>query len=249
MVRGYANGAGFLAGALWDLMVCNEEARYGNGEPARHFYPTTAEAMLLEERFGAVLAQELLQGTRAATGKQLRGKGWTVPILPGKQIEAYGQNLAATLAKKSQNALRLLKQHLVRQLVGLVKELTKVEVGAPVSEHVSGVGGEDVVALAEHIHLETPAKNVVLVKLSRSPKQVGDQEWVRELGQVWAQIQQNDSGKAVVLASEDGEVLPGLERAIAAGVAQAFQRRLMESEVPGGAALEGNSEGPGWLIS
>src|SRR5260370_39602016 len=113
--------------------------------------------MGLEERGGGVKGEELLQGTRAATGKQLRGKGWTCPILPGKQIEAYGQNLAATLAKKSQNALRLLKQHLVRQLEGLVKELTKVEVGAPVSEHVSEAGGEDVAALAEHMHMETPS--------------------------------------------------------------------------------------------
>src|SRR5260370_36129230 len=110
MVRGYAIGAGFLAAALCDLMVCNEEASYGYSDPAGHFYPTTAEAMLLEERFGAVLAQEVLQGTRAGAGKQLRGKGWTGPLQPGQQVEAYGENVAATLARKSQDALRLWSQ-------------------------------------------------------------------------------------------------------------------------------------------
>src|SRR5260370_8882500 len=191
MVRGYAIGAGFLAAALCDLMVCNEEASYGYSDPASHFYPTTAEAMLLEERFGAVLAQELLQGTRAATGKQLRGKGWTCPILPGKRIEACGQDLAATLAKKSQNALRLLKQHLVRNLVDLVEELKQVEAGVAATEHSSQTVATENISSAEHIQVETPTENVVLIKWGGSQRQVGVQEWVRELGQGWAKIQQN----------------------------------------------------------
>src|SRR5260370_36967399 len=128
--------------------------------------------MGLEERGGGVKGEELLQGTRAATGKQLRGKGWTCPILPGKQIEAYGQNLAATLAKKSQNALRLLKQHLVRNLVDLVEELKQVEAEVAATEHSSQTVATEQISSAEHIHVETPTENVVLINWGGSQRQV-----------------------------------------------------------------------------
>ena len=137
-------GAGLLAAALCDFMVCNEDATYGYTDLTNDFYPTVAEAMLLEERFGRIQAHDLLYLTMAATGWQLRAKGWTCPIVAREQIEAYAQNLAATLATKSQNALRLLKQHLTRSLAGVVKELTYVEAAAPATEHPSETFRKDI---------------------------------------------------------------------------------------------------------
>ena len=126
-VEGDATGAGLLAAALCDFMVCSEEASYGYTDAQHPVYPTPGEANLFSERFGAVQAQDLLYGASIATGKQLRAKGWTCPIVPGAEVEGYARKLASTLATKSQVSLGLLKQHLIRDLAGLVKALTRAE--------------------------------------------------------------------------------------------------------------------------
>ena len=130
VVEGDATGAGLLAAALCDFMVCSEEATYGYTDAQHPVYLTPGEANLFSERFGAVQAQDFLYRAKAATGKQLRAKGWTCPIVPRVEVERYARTLAASLAAKSQTSLGLLKQHLARDLSGLVKALTGAEAGA-----------------------------------------------------------------------------------------------------------------------
>src|SRR5262249_50144991 len=77
VLEGDAIGAGFLFAALCDFMVCNEDAQYGYTDAQRHYYPTTAEAIVFGARFGEVLARDLLYVSTASTGRRLRGKGWT----------------------------------------------------------------------------------------------------------------------------------------------------------------------------
>src|SRR5262249_59736453 len=173
VLEGDAIGAGFLFAALCDFMVCNEDAQYGYTDPQRYFYPTTAEMILFGERFGEVLAQDLLYLSTASTGKRLRSKGWTCPLLPGAQVEAYARELASAMATKSRDALRLLKGHLTRRLVGLVEALTRVEVGAAETENppdarISVDRGTD----PEHIHLDTSAENVLVIKFRNVDEQV-----------------------------------------------------------------------------
>jgi acyl transferase domain-containing protein/enoyl-CoA hydratase/carnithine racemase/acyl carrier protein len=125
VLRGDTGYGGFMAAALCDFMVCNEDARYGNAAV------TDAEAALLRERFGAAQADDfLLEASR--TGRQLREKGWTCPIVPGAQVDARAEALAIELANKPQDALRLLKQHLTRRLMELVDALPRL--AANVSE-------------------------------------------------------------------------------------------------------------------
>jgi enoyl-CoA hydratase/carnithine racemase len=94
-------GAGLLGAALCDFMVCSEDATYGYTDAQNRFYPRTAETVLFSERFGAVQAQDLLFVTTAATGRQLRTKGWTCPIVPAAEVESYAQQLASSLVTKS----------------------------------------------------------------------------------------------------------------------------------------------------
>ena len=100
----------FLFAALCDFMVCSEDARYG----LRAIPP--AAVALLRERFGEARARDLSY----ATGRELRLGGWTGPIVPAEEVERHARELAATLATKPQDALRLLKQHLTRRLTALV---------------------------------------------------------------------------------------------------------------------------------
>ncbi|MEO8378059.1 MAG: SDR family NAD(P)-dependent oxidoreductase, partial [Acidobacteriota bacterium] len=117
-------GAAFMAAALCDFMVCSETARYGYAEGLTDAGPAGTEAALLGLRFGSVCAQELLCGP-AATGAQLRAKGWTCPIVPEAEVAVYALELASALATKPQKALRLLKRHLARDLEASVGTLTQ----------------------------------------------------------------------------------------------------------------------------
>lgn len=251
VMEGDAIGAGFLAAALCDLMVCSEEGRYGYSEPQSHFYATTEERILLSQRFGEVLAQDLLYGSGTATGRQLRKKGWTCPIVAGEQVDSYAERLAWTLAGKSQDALRVLKQHLVRDLAGLVEALTEVKAVAlasaaegPVDAMAGTIGWP-----TEHIHLDTPAEKVLVIRFCAGEGKVGIGEQVAELGRVFAQVQQSGGCRAMVLASESGEFVVGTEQGMEEEVVQEWQRLLLGVEIPVVAALEGDARGVGWLIS
>ncbi|HXH40005.1 MAG TPA: polyketide synthase, partial [Thermoanaerobaculia bacterium] len=136
-VQGDATGAGFMAAALCDFIVCNEDANYSYTDAESRFYPTAPETILLSERFGHLQAEDFLYLSPASVGRKLRAKGWTCPILPGRQVEPRALELASTLATKPQSALRLLKRHLNRRLTGLVDALTPVEAEARAMEELS----------------------------------------------------------------------------------------------------------------
>jgi polyketide synthase PksN len=136
-LQGDVIGTGFLAAALCDFMVCNDDARYGYTDAEYGFYPTTAEAVLFSARFGEVRTEDFLYGSTDSTGRQLRTGGWACPVVPWTQVEAHAQQLAATLATKSQEALRLLKAHLTRHLAGPVDALTRVDVAEAATEDAS----------------------------------------------------------------------------------------------------------------
>src|SRR5581483_6752440 len=249
VVKDDAIGAGFMAATLCDLMVLNEDASYGCTDGQRHFYPTGGEAMLFSERLGDVLAQDFLYVSPVATGRQLRAKGWTCPMAAGEQVEAYAEKLGSTLATKSQEALRLLKQHLTRSLAGWVEELRRVEAAEPALERPTDQNAETMASPSGHIRLETPAENVLLIKLGVAGKQVGAKERVAELGHLFARIQEAGCYKAIVLVSEDPDFVAGTEGVIAGDVVLELQRLLVESPIPVVAALAGDAKGHGWLIS
>src|SRR5262249_40790480 len=172
-------GAGFMAAALCDFMVCGEDATYGYTDADTQLYPTAPETILFSERFGDVLAQDLLYLSRASTGKRLRAKGWTCPVLPGAEVEAYAQKLAETLATKSQEALRLLKQHLTRRLAPLVNELAQVDVTA--AEHSSETVAKRIDSPSKHLHLETTEEGVLVIRFGVAKEEMGVRDLVADL--------------------------------------------------------------------
>ena len=243
-VEGDAAGASFLLAALCDFMVLNEDATYGYTDARNGFYPMPAETRLFCARFSEVQAQDFLYVTSVATGRQLRAKGWTCPIVSGGQVEAHAEQLATKLAAKSQEALRLLKQHLMRNVAGLVNELACVEAAV---EAPSDVVAKAIASPAQHIHLDTPAEGVLVIRLDAASRQVEPKNLVLDLGAILAEMQQAGY-KAAVLAGEESGFLSGAGQNIHENVAQDFQRVVMESEIPVVAALAGNAKGNAWLL-
>lgn len=124
-MQGNATGAGFLMGALCDMMICSEEGTYSYAD--ENFYPSENEYILLRERFGDNLLRDFLNNAKGLRGKQLMDKGWTCPVIPQDQVESYSRSLASSLARKSQESLCLLKQHLAGNIVTLANALNTVD--------------------------------------------------------------------------------------------------------------------------
>src|SRR5579864_950131 len=246
VVEGDASGAGFLLAALCDFMVLNEDATYGYTDAQNGFYPTPAETRLFSERLGDVQAQDFLYVSSTATGRQLRMKGWTCPIVAGVQVETHAEQLARTLAGKSQEALRLLKQHLMRKVAGVVKTLTRVEASTEIQ---SSVADRPIASPAPYIHLDTPAEGVVVIRCDAASRQVEPKNLVLDLGAIMAEMQQAGYKAAVLLSGEESGFVAGSGQNIDENVAQDFQRVMSESEIPVVAALAGNAKGNAWLLS
>jgi acyl transferase domain-containing protein/enoyl-CoA hydratase/carnithine racemase len=158
-------GAGFLAAALCDFMVCHEDAQYGFTDAAEDFVPTPAETSLFSERFGELRANDFLFGAGPFTGKQLRARGWTCPMLPWPEVQAHAEQLAAALAAKSRDALRLLKQHLTRNLRALVDELAPIAAAGDFAAPTDRVLKIRLDSIAELAHVGD-CKAVVLISES-----------------------------------------------------------------------------------
>ncbi len=248
-LQGDAVGAAFLAAALCDFMVCSEDATYGYTDADAHLYPTPLETTLFGERFGAVRAQDFLYLSAPATGRQLRAKGWTCPILPTAQVEASARKLASTLAAKPQAALRLLKQHLMRHLAGMAKELTPIGVAVPATESRSNTGTMAIASPAKYIQLNSPVANVLVIKFCAGGETVGMEESVADLTAMFTTIHRNTDYKAIVLVSEHPDFIPGAGDAVAENAILAFQHLVVEAPIPVVAALDGDAQGNAWLLS
>ncbi|MGZ5445522.1 MAG: SDR family NAD(P)-dependent oxidoreductase [Thermoanaerobaculia bacterium] len=220
VLQGDIVGAGFLATALCDFMVCNQDAVYGFTDPQRRFCPTVAEGALFGKRFGAGRAQDFLYGGTPSTGRDLRAKGWTCPIVPFTEVEAHAERLASALATKSRKSLRLLKQHLTRDLSPLVDALASV-------------------AVVEDGRLETVDGATSRVRVVELDAPVSD--LAAHLREAVAEAER--SGDAIVLTTASDEL------AIRDVVLLDLGRVLVESEVPVVAALAGNARGNAWLLA
>ncbi|MES2350366.1 MAG: SDR family NAD(P)-dependent oxidoreductase, partial [Pseudomonadota bacterium] len=118
---GEVTGAGWLAGALCDFMVCCEDGRYGYRQASGMAVDACAAA-LLHERFGTAMARQLLAQEAPVSGAVLLAQGWTFPVVPASQLDGHALKLAGVLASHSLDALHLLKQHLARHLVALLND-------------------------------------------------------------------------------------------------------------------------------
>jgi acyl transferase domain-containing protein/enoyl-CoA hydratase/carnithine racemase/acyl carrier protein/SAM-dependent methyltransferase/NADP-dependent 3-hydroxy acid dehydrogenase YdfG len=239
-----ASGTGFLLAALCDLMVLNEDAVYGYTDAQSRLYPTPAVANLFSERFGNAQAQDLLYVRPMATGRQLRERGWTCRIVPEARVEADAEQLASTLATKSQTALRLLKQHLTCHLGDIVNSWVDVENVAPGVDTPSDKTAEMVMSASEHIQLDASVENVLVIKL----RGLEGKELESELRDIFAKAHQSGNCKAMVLASEGNEFLAGLAQTSDEFV-QELRRLILESKIPVVAALAGDAKGKAWLLS
>jgi len=243
-MQGDAAGAGFLLGALCDFMVCSETASYRYTHPDAGLFPSAEEDRLFSKRFGQVRAANFLYGATTSTGKQLREKQWSCPVLPGDQVEAYARTLASNLAKKSQTSLRLLKQHLARHMLDLAKALAPVE-----SSPSELPGGAKISAPGKHIQLETHADKVLVLRVRNTKKKYETKTLVADLTGLFAQLRNHSAYRAIVLASDYPDFLPAADAKVPVETALAMQRALLQAPLPVIAVMNPSATGKAWFVS
>ncbi|QGZ37636.1 acyl transferase domain-containing protein [Pseudoduganella flava] len=230
LAAGDTADAGFLAAALCDVIVCAEDARYS----ARSL-PAGAGA-LLAQRFGAPQAAELLYLSSGATGTTLRAQGWTCPIVPRTEAPRHARELAANLARKSQLALRLLKEELARDIVPMVTAL------GDIAEEPAPAPLMPLPPVSARLRLASRGDRIAALTVEATDNADGLPEELAD-----AMVAIADAGyRAVVLASDVPGFLP-------AGLNIVAVRRLGHTltQLPIGvvASVTAGAQGAGWYVA
>ena len=245
VVEGDAEGAGFLFAALCDFIVCSDTAALAFASPADGLYPYAAED-LLAERFGRVHANDFLYLSSGLTGAAVKAKGWTFPILPAGEVRAHARGMADSLAAKTADSLRLLKQHLARRIVAAVSGLQpSIPVPAPLA--IAPQAATPLVSPSQCLTVEAQGEHVLTLTFAAQSQAAGTGQMLVELQAVLAQIGATPALRCVLLASRLDGFLPDEDDA--AAMASGFAQALAGLQIPVIAALERGASGLGWHVA
>ncbi|MBC9915659.1 polyketide synthase, partial [Chitinophaga varians] len=232
-MTGRATGAGFLAAVLCDFMIGSQEHKYYYADPEAGLYPTMAEEVLLRERFGDEFDLSAVEAN--------------CPVMPVSDVTAYAKELASDLASKPGEALRLLKQHLGRDMALLTERLTTVALMETAAEPTGDIA--DIVSHSKLLKLESDAAGILTIHLPARRKKYSLKDMVAALTAVMTQVNEGAVCKAIVLRSDDTEFISVPDITTEATAMLALTDLLLTSAVPVIAALEANAGAAGWLVS
>ncbi|AVG17425.1 hypothetical protein CFN79_16995 [Chromobacterium vaccinii] len=244
-MRGEAQGAGFLLGALCDFMVCAEASSYGFVDVEAGLAPGHARG-LLEARFGRARAADLLYLEPRQKGEALRRKGWICPVLPEAEVEAHARRLAGDLARKPAQALRLLKRHLARPLA---EPALALDAATPAARRKCAPEARLPAADFECLQLRGHPAGVLEASIRVLDGGIDIQALAGELAKLVDLINADDDCRSLALMSEHPGFLPLGGAAEDAAASQALMAELGRLERPVVAALDAGARGAAWLAA
>ncbi|OHX20693.1 polyketide synthase [Chromobacterium sphagni] len=115
-MQGHGIGGGFVLGLFSDFVVMSRESVYTTNFMKYGFTPGFGSTLILREKLGLPLAQEMLMAAGNFRGAELTQRGIPFPVLPRSEVLSYAHDLARQLAEKPRRSLVILKNHLVADL-------------------------------------------------------------------------------------------------------------------------------------
>ena len=115
-MQGHGIGGGFAFGLFSDFVIMSRESVYTTNFMKYGFTPGMGSTMILTEKLGISLAEELLLTANTYRGAELEKRGVPFPVVPRKDVLDYAFTLARTIAEKPRISLITLKDHLVASL-------------------------------------------------------------------------------------------------------------------------------------
>lgn len=127
-MQGHALGGGLVFGLYADMVVMAREGLYSANFMKYGFTPGMGATLILPEKLGPLIGEEMLLTARSYHGGTLAARGAPCPVVPRAEVVPAALALARDLADKPPQALRLLKAHLTRDRRSRLQETVDREV-------------------------------------------------------------------------------------------------------------------------
>ncbi len=127
-MQGHGIGGGFTLGLSADFVIFSSESVYTVNFMKYGFTPGFGSTLILREKLGLPLAQEMLMNAKNYRGAELAQRGIPFPVLPRAEVLPYAYELARQLAEKPRHSLVILKNHLVADLRQRLPTVVEMEV-------------------------------------------------------------------------------------------------------------------------
>jgi polyketide biosynthesis enoyl-CoA hydratase PksI len=111
-VEGAAVGGGLALALACDIAVAAAERRYGFNFMDLGFTPGMGCTRLAADAVGAGFAAEMMLTGKLYKGRELSGRGLFAHVVPGAEVRARAEEIAARIADKPRRAVELLKESL-----------------------------------------------------------------------------------------------------------------------------------------
>ncbi|MEB2549297.1 polyketide synthase [Burkholderia gladioli] len=115
-MQGHGIGGGFVMGLFADFVVLGKECLYTTNFMKYGFTPGMGATLVLPQKLGLPLAQNMLMSARSFYGDKLQKLGVPFPVVPRAEVAACALEIARSLAEKPRFSLVTLKDHLVADL-------------------------------------------------------------------------------------------------------------------------------------
>lgn len=115
-MQGHGIGGGFVLGLYADFVILSRESVYTTNFMKYGFTPGFGSTLILPEKLGISLAEDMLLSANTFRGAELEKRGIPFRVLPRKEVLEQAVELARQLAEKPRISLITLKAHLVASL-------------------------------------------------------------------------------------------------------------------------------------
>ncbi len=126
-MQGHASGGGMLFGLYADLVLMAEEGIYSATFTKYGFTPGMGATFILPERFGKLLANEMMLTAKTFTGKQLRERGASVIVKPAEKVLEEAMQLARMISEKPRTTLLVLKKEMSSRILTQLLPIIEIE--------------------------------------------------------------------------------------------------------------------------
>jgi polyketide biosynthesis enoyl-CoA hydratase PksI len=115
-MQGHAIGGGFVLGLFADVVMLSRESVYTANFMKYGFTPGFGATLVLPQKLGLPLAEELMLTAATYRGEELQRRGVPFQVLPRHELLQRAHDVAATMAEKPRQSLVTLKSHVAAPL-------------------------------------------------------------------------------------------------------------------------------------
>lgn len=126
-MQGHAIGGGLALGCYADMIILAEEAIYSCNFMKYGFTPGFGSTYIIRKKFGSVLGDEMLLTAKNYYGRDIKARGVGINIVNRSKVIPAAMDLAKEIADKPINSLKLLKKHLIRDVMGDLNHIVDLE--------------------------------------------------------------------------------------------------------------------------